>query len=463
MRVAAGYRIVALTVSTALFMQFLDSTALNTAIPTIARDLKVDAVDLNLAIISYQLSMTVLIPLGSAIADRVGQRNAFAVSLLVFAVGSILCATSTTLPALVAARALQGAGGAVMTPVSRFLVIRSSEKSELIAAMNWLFLPGIVGPMIGPVLGGLIVQHASWHWIFLINVPVAVIGMVLAFLLIPDIHDHSDGVIDYKGIALIGPAIFCVMFGLESVANPRAGWEAPALLGGGAVLTWLFIRHARRHPAPVLDLSLLRIGSFRHSLETGTILRTVAAASSFIMPLWFQLGLGLKPAVAGAILIVPTIATMFSRLVGVRLTQLVHPRNVAIWGSALLVASLLINAAFDVGWPLPLFALALAVQSIAMSTAMMVISASTYMDVEQGRMGRASSLFTTLQQLTMSVGVTLGVWTMSGMRLFYATGEHDNRIYSGSILVLAAIAAIGLVTTRKLDVQAMGALRKTSG
>lgn len=456
---AVGYRLVALTVSSAMFMQFLDATALNTAIPTIARDLNVEAVDLNLAILSYQLSMTVLIPVGTAIADRVGQRNAFAIALLVFAAGSILCAMAPTLPALVAARALQGAGGAVMTPVSRLLVIRSSQKSELISAMNWLLLPSIIGPMIGPVTGGLIVQHASWHWIFLINVPVALLGMAMTFLIVPDIRDHSDAPVDYKGIALIGPAIFGLMFGLESAANPHAGWATPALLSGGLLLVWLFARHARSHPFPVLDVTLLNIGSFRHSIQTGAILRTVAAGSSFIMPLWFQLGLGLSPGTTGAILIVPTIGTILSRIVGARVTQVLHPRNVAIGGAMLLVAALLVNAGFNTDWPLFAIGLALAAQSVAVSVAMMVIGASTYMDVEPERMSRASGMYTTVQQLTMSMGVTLGVWAISGMRLFYDTGEHDSRIYSGAVLVLAALAALGLFTTRKLDVEAMGALR----
>jgi EmrB/QacA subfamily drug resistance transporter len=450
---------VALTVSTALFMQFLDSTALNTAIPTIARDLKVQAVDLNLAILSYQLAMTVLIPLGTAVTDRVGQRNAFALSLLVFGAGSVLCALSPSLPALVAARAVQGAGGAVMTPVSRLLVIRSSEKSELISAMNWLLLPSIVGPMFGPVLGGLIVQHWSWHWIFLINVPVAVLGTVLAFAILPDIHDRSEDPVDFWGIALAGPAIFGLMFGLESAANPHVGWLTPALLGSGLLLLLLFIRHARRHPFPVLDLSLLRISSFRHSLETGTILRAVASASGFVMPLWFQLGMGFRPATAGAIMIMPTIGMVLSRIIGVPLTRIVHPRSVAIGGAAMLVAMLFVNTGFDSRWPLPAFAVALTAQSVAISVAMMVISASTYMEVEPERMSRAAALFTTIQQLTLSLGVMLGVWCINGLRLFYATGEHDNRVYSGSILILAALAALGLVSTRKLDVEATGALR----
>lgn len=219
--VAVSYKVVALTVSIAMFMQYLDSSALNTAIPTIARDLRVPAVDLNVAILSYALSLAVLIPVGSTIAERVGQRNTFALSLLVFGAGSILCAMSTSLPALVASRALQGAGGAVMTPVSRLLVIRSSDKSQLMSAMNWLVLPGIVGPMAGPAVGGLIVQHASWHWIFLINVPMAVLGMALTFLLVPPIHDRGGNPVDFKGLVLVGPGIFCLAFGVESAANPN--------------------------------------------------------------------------------------------------------------------------------------------------------------------------------------------------------------------------------------------------
>jgi predicted MFS family arabinose efflux permease len=348
-----------------------------------------------------------------------------------------------------------------MIPVTRLLVVRSAEKSELISAMNWLLMPAIIGPMIGPGLGGLIATHASWHWIFLINIPIALFGAVMTFILIPDIRDHDKSPVDFKGIALVGAAIFGLMFGLESAANPHVGWGAALLLGSGALMFWLFLQHARRHPAPVLDLSLLKIASYRHSVETATILRVITGASSFVMPLWFQLGLGMSPATAGVILIVPTIGTLLSRFLGVPLTRFVHPRNVALGGSAILVVALLFTASFDASWPLPAICLALGIQALAISFPVMVIGASTYLDVEREQISRATGLLTTIQQLTLPLGVIFGVWATSAMRWFYGTGEHDNRIYSNSVILLAMLAALSLITTRRLDAQATAALRPT--
>jgi EmrB/QacA subfamily drug resistance transporter len=457
--VASGYRIVALTVSTALFMQFLDSTALNVAIPAMSRDLGVPAIDLNVAILAYQLAMTVLIPVGSAICDRLGQRNAFVIALFVFMAGSVLCALSASLPALVAARTLQGAGGAVMTPVSRLLVVRAADKSELLNAMNWLLLPSIVGPLMGPVIGGQIVTYYSWHWIFLINVPVALIGMVMTLIVVPDIRETGDAPVDVKGIVLIGPAIFALMFGLESAIHPHAGWQTPALLIAAAVLFWLFLRHVRRVSAPVFDLTLLRIDSFRHSIVTGAIFRTIAIATGFILPLWFQLAMGMSAAKAGAILVVSSIGTIASRLAGVKLTQVVHPRTIAIGGASLVVLALLMTAQLDPAWPLPAFYAVLAFQAVTISIGMMVVSAVAYVDIAPGRMAQAAGLFTTIQQLTMSLGITLGVWTISGMKLFYAAGEHDGRIYSASLMILAVLAITGALSTRQLDVESVGQLQ----
>lgn len=455
-----GYRTVALTVSTALFMQFLDSTTLNTAIPTIARDFGVPAIDLNLAIISYQLSMTVLIPLGTALAERIGQRNAFVLSLFVFMTGSILSAMSTSLPTLIGARMVQGASSAVMVPVSRLLVVRSVDKGELLNAMNWLLIPSIIGPMMGPALAGQIVTYASWPWIFLVNVPVALLGIVMSLIVVPDIRDEVRGPVDTKGMMLIAPAIFALMFGLENAVNPMVWWLSPILLAAGALLLWLFVRHTASSPAPVLDLSLLRITSFRQSVLLGLIFRTAALATGFLMPLWLQLGMGMSAAKAGAILVVSALGTVVSRLVGVRLTEIVHPRSVALGGAVALVFALLVTSRLEAAWPLAAFYCVLAFQAIAMSLAMMVVSALAYVEIEPNQMGSAAGLFTTFQQITMALGVMLGVWTMSIMRFVYHTTETDSRIYSASYLILAAFAAVGAVVMRRLDPEATGALQR---
>lgn len=454
-----GYRIIALTVSTALFMVFLDSAAFVIAIPAMARAFHLPAVDLNVAILANQLSMTVLIPVGSLLAERIGQRNAFVVSLGIFMTGSILCSMANSLGSLVAARALQGAGGAVMMPVSRVLVIRSVDKSELMNALNWLLLPSIIGPMMGPVLGGQLVTYWSWHWIFLINVPVALLGMVMTMIVVPDIRDEVAGGVDARGILLSGAAILTLMFGLDSAAHPRVAWEPAALLAAGALFLWMFLKHVRVAPSPVLDISLMRIASFRHSLAAGAIIRTVIIASGFVVPLWFQLAMGMSAAKAGSIMVISTLGVIVSRLAGVRLAQVVHPRNMAIGGALMLVLAIGLIAQMKPDWPLAAFYAVLAFQAVTFSLSTLVVNAVTYVDIDSASMAQASNFYSMVQQLTMSLGVTLGVWLISGMRLIYATGEHDARVYSASMLILAVLALAGAASASRLDADSTGALR----
>jgi predicted MFS family arabinose efflux permease len=374
-------------------------------------------------------------------------------------VGSVLCSMSNSLLGLVAARALQGSAGAVMMPVSRVLVVRSADKSELLNALNWLLLPSIIGPMMGPVLGGQLVTYGSWHWVFLINVPVALIGVVMTMVVVPDIRDEATGAVDATGILLSGAAILTVMFGLDSAAHPRASWEPLALLSAGAVFLWLFFKHVRATPSPVLDISLMRISSFRHSLVAGAIIRTVIIASGFVVSLWFQLGMGMSAAKAGSILVISSIGVIASRLVGVRLAQVVHPRNMAIGGASLLVLALFMTAQMRPDWPLGAFYAVLGFQAVVFSLSTMVVNAVTYVDVGHSRMGQASNLYSMVQQLNMSLGVTLGVWLISGMRLAYSATEHDGRIYSTSIMILALFALFGVASTSRLDAHSTGALR----
>jgi EmrB/QacA subfamily drug resistance transporter len=456
----ASYRTIALTVSTAVFMQFLDATALNTALPAMARDLHVPAVNLNVAILAYQLPLAAFIPVGNIAADRLGARNAFAASLLVFLMGSLACALSRSLPALVVSRAFQGLGGAVMMPVSRQLVVRSAAKHELVSAMNWLLIPGIVGPLLGPVLGGLIVTYASWHWIFLINLPVALLGIAFTLLLVPDDGARSSARIDVKGVLLIAATIVCLVFGLEGLSHPHAGLDAIALLVAGLVLGFVYVRHAAGNPFAALDLSLLDIASFRHSTIAGTMLRTIVGATGFLLPLWFQLALGMNAAQSGLLIVASTAGALLSRSIGAPLMRRMHPRSLAIAGAICVVATLLLLSAMGPAVPRPLFAVMLLAQGVAISIALMIISAVAYVDVPAERLGAATGLYTTVQQLTLSLGVTAGVWAISAMRWLRDSAPGDGVTYTGSFVMLAGVAALAVYATSKLSHESLGALRK---
>lgn len=455
---AAGYRTIALTASTAVFMQFLDATALNTALPAIARDLVVPAVNLNVAILSYQLAMAALIPVGSMAADRFGARNAFTAALVVFLTGSLLCAASHSLPSLVAARALQGCGGAVMMPVSRQLVVRSAARHELVSAMNWLLVPGIVGPLLGPVVGGLIVTYATWHWIFLINVPVALIGIALTLALVPDDGERLPKRIDMQGIALIATGVVSLMFGLEGIAHPHAGAGSWAAMIAWLLLGWLYVRHATDNPDAVLDLSLLEIGSFRHSAIVGTMQRTIVGAIGFLLPLWFQLAMGMSAARVGTLMVMGALAALSSRFVSAPLMRLAHPRPIIVSGSAALVVTLLLTAELRSGMPFYLFYVVLFAQGLMTSIPLMMVSAAAYVDIPPDRIGAATGLYTMVQQVTLSLGVAAGVWAIAAMRRLAGTTPADGRTYEGSIVMLACLALLALFATRKFDRESLGAL-----
>jgi EmrB/QacA subfamily drug resistance transporter len=456
----AGYRTIALTVSTAVFMQFLDATALNTALPAIGRDLHVPAVNLNVAILAYQLALAAFIPVGNIAADRVGARNAFVASLFVFLTGSLLCALSRSLPALVAARAFQGLGGAVMMPVSRQMVVRSAEKHELVSAMNWLLIPGIVGPLLGPVLGGLVVTYASWHWIFLINVPVALLGIACTLLLVPNEATRTPDRIDVKGVLLIAATIVCLVFGLEGLSHAHAGLDAIGLLAAGLVLGIAYVRHAAGNPSAALDLSLLEVASFRHSMIAGTMLRTILGATGFLLPLWFQLAMGMNAAQAGLLLVASTVGALISRFIEAPAMRRAHPWRVATGGAACVVVTLVALSAVGPALPRPLFAALLLAQGVSVSIAMMIISAVAYVDVPAERLGAATGFYTTIQQLTLSLGVTAGVWTIGAMRWLRHSGPDDGATYSGSLLILAGLAMLAVYATSRLSRESLGALRQ---
>ncbi|HWT31030.1 MAG TPA: MFS transporter [Propylenella sp.] len=459
----ASYRTIALTVSTAIFMQYLDATALTTALPAMARDLDVPAVSLNVAILAYQLSLAAFIPIGNIAADRMGPRNAFAGALSVFLIGSVLCAMSQSLPALVAARAFQGLGGAVMMPVARQIVVRSAAKHELVSAMSWLLIPGTVGPLLGPLVGGLIVTYASWQWIFLVNLPVGLIGIALTFALVPDSGVRISKRIDVPGVLLIAATITCLIFGLEGLARPGAGLTAAGLLVSAVLLGTVYVRHAIGNASAPLDLSLLRIGSFRHSMIAGTLLRIIASGTGFVFPLWFQLSMGMNAAEAGILIVAIALGALISRVLTTHLVRRAHPHSVAVCGAAvvvlvLLAASMLLQPELPKAW---FFAL-LCAQGIAINVALVIISAVAYVDVPSERTGAATGLYTTLQQFTLSLGVTAGVWAIAVMGWF-GHGDTDHATYSGSVVMLAVVAALGVYATGTISRGSLGALRKQDG
>ena len=383
-------RIVPLIVAVALFMENMDSTVIATSLPAIAADIGTDPLTLKLAVTSYLLSLAVFIPVSGWTADRFGARTVFRAAIAVFMLGSIGCALSQSLAHFVVARIVEGIGGAMMTPVARLILVRSVDKRELINAMVWVTLPALIGPLLGPALGGFITTYISWHWIFLINIPIGLAGIVLATIFIEDVRAQTPDPFDPLGMLLAGLGIGGLAFGgsvlgLDLLPLP----VVLALMAGGAVAAYAYVRHARRTPAPVLDLSLLQIPTMRAAVLGGFIYRSGIGAMPFLLPLLLQLGFGLTAFQSGLITL--------SNVVGAMGMKTVIPLILRRFGFKLaLTVNALISAALRV------------VGGFFRSLEFTSLNTIAYADVDQRRMSRATSLVAVAQQLSISTGVAIG-------------------------------------------------------
>ena len=280
-----SYLISALTVACALFMENLDSTVISTSLPAIAKDLHEDPISLKLALTSYLVSLAIFIPASGWAADRFGARKIFRMAILVFTLGSILCGMAATLPGFVGARVIQGLGGAMMVPVGRLLLLRSVERSELVNALSYLTVPALLGPIMGPLLGGFITTYFHWRWIFWINVPICVIGLVLATVFVKDVAGEATWPLDVRGFLLCGLGLSCLLFGLGGAGRGLMPWEAAIFLGGlGVLALTAYVLHARRAAFPLLDLKLLSIKTFRASVMGGSLFRIGIGSIPFFAP-----------------------------------------------------------------------------------------------------------------------------------------------------------------------------------
>ena len=405
----ARERLVPMVVACGLFMENLDSTVLATSLPAIATSLGVNPLRLNLAITSYLLSLAVFIPISGWVADRWGARNVFRAAILVFMTGSICCGLSNSLLQLVASRILQGMGGAMMVPVGRLVILRTVPKEKLVRAMAYLTVPALIGPVIGPPLGGFITTYASWRWIFWINVPVGVLGILLVTRFIDDVREGSVAPLDLFGFVLAASAVTGLMFGFETVGRGLLpAWMVSGLFATGLAAALLYARHAGRAAAPILDLTLLRVQTFRAAVLGGSLFRVGIGALPFLLPLMLQLGFGLTPFHSGLVTFAAAAGALTMKFAAAPIIERVGFKRVLLGTSLISAVSIAIIAGFGPGAPLALLALALLLGGFFRSLHFTSINVIAYADVEPGRMSRATSFMSTAQQLSISMGVGTG-------------------------------------------------------
>src|SRR5690348_2919562 len=306
---------ISLIVACAMFMQSLDSTIIATALPTIADSIGSTPLRLNVAITCYLLSLAVFIPISGWTADRFGARRVFSLAIVVFTLGSIGCGLAQSLWMLVIARIVQGMGGAMMVPVGRLVLLRTVPRSELVRAMSYVSIPALIGPIIGPPLGGFIVTYGSWRWIFFINIPIGALGVALVRLFIENLREATVRPFDVRGFFLTGIGLASLAFGFEMSGRGELPLSAiAALLAAGALCMTLYARHARRVDHPIIDLALMRIPTYRMATLGGFIFRAGLGALPFLMPLMLQVGFGLDPLHSGLITFASAAGAMSNKL-----------------------------------------------------------------------------------------------------------------------------------------------------
>jgi len=403
----AGKRLLPWLVAVAFFMESLDTTILNTAVPTVAAALKVAPLSMKAVLSSYTLSLAVFIPISGWMADRFGTRRVFASAIGLFTLGSFLCGISTNIHELVACRILQGCGGAMMVPVGRLTMVRTFPKYELVRAMSFVAIPGLIGPMLGPIAGGLIVAYFHWRVIFFVNLPIGLIGLVLVYLQLPDYRERSNP-LDFTGLILFGSGVGMLSYVLEVFGEHSLNTQQiVGLLAISLLLLAGYGVHAMRAKYPLLALYLFRIRTFRSAVSGSYFTRLGIGGIPFILPLLYQVGMGFNPVQSGLLMMPQAISAMSLKTTMPRILARFGYRNVLV--SNTIIIGLLIFVFATIGPGTPVWFIVLQGLCYGFFTSLQYTSMNTlvYSDISEQQASGASSIASTMQQMSISFGVAL--------------------------------------------------------
>lgn len=440
------YAVTALIVACAIFMETLDGTVISTSLPAIAADLHEDPIALKLALTSYLLSLAIFIPASGWAADKFGARTIFRTAISIFTLGSILCGLSSTLLEFVAARVIQGIGGAMMVPVGRLVLLRSVARSEVVGALSYLMIPALLGPLCGPLIGGFITTYFHWRWIFYVNVPIGLAGMVLVSLYIKNIRADEAWPLDVKGFLLSGAGLASLIFGLTVAGRGFVGKEIIfGLLTVGSLLLAAYALHARMTKFPILDLRLLAMPTFRASIVGGSLFRIGIGALPFLLPLMLQIGFGMNAFQSGTVTFISAAGAMLMKVTAVPILRWIGFRPVLIFNALLSSVFLASYGFFTPSTPTVVMMGLLLFGGFFRSLEFTSINAITYADVDSVAMSRATSFSAVAQQLSLSLGIAVGAFGVELSQQFRGGTELIAADFRWAFVAVAIISATSVL------------------
>lgn len=435
-----------LILATAIFMENMDSTVIATSLAAIAADIGTDPISLKLALTAYLVALAIFIPISSWMADRFGARRVFRMAMLVFMVGSVGCAFSGSLPEFVLARFVQGMGGAMMGPVARLVLVRATPRHQLVDAMAWLTIPGLIGPIVGPPFGGFITTYFSWHWIFIINLPIGILGMVLVGFALPNEQRNRPRNIDGKGFVLAGLSFALFAFGCSVISLPAL----PPLVGvlaaaAGIGLGYIYLRHALSTEYPLLDLRLLRLPVFRVAVVAGSFFRLGQGATPFLFPLMLQVSFGLSPFQSGMVTFAGAVGALAAKFVANWIFKTFGFKYPLLISTSVSTLGVLAMGFYVPGTPVPLILSVLVFTGFWQSTFWTGSNAFVFADVEDKDAGQANVINQVWGQLMLAMGVALGGGALEMAHRLRGGGTLELADFHVAFYVVAAISAVSIL------------------
>jgi EmrB/QacA subfamily drug resistance transporter len=438
--------IVPLIIGAAAFMQAFDASSVLVALPRMAVEFGVPVISMNMVVVAYLIAATAFLPVCGWAADRFGARRMFLVAVAGFGLASLGCILAPSLGWLISARVVEGCMGALLLPIGRIIVLRGVEREDFAGSLAILTLPVMLGPLMGPTLGGLIVDLASWRWLFGVNIIVAVIGLWAVMRWVDEVPPQRGGPLDLPGFLLIGAALVGLTYGLTALA--RSLLPLPVALGllvGGALCTFAYVRHCRRHAAPVLDFSSLRLPAVRATNIGGLFQRMIVSAVPFLLILLFQPVFGLDARTSGGLLFAGAMGALLGRWLMQPIVARVGVRRFLLVNSVLFASTVALCAAIGPQTPhLAIMALLFA-QGAVRAAQLIGMMTMSYQGVPDREFGSVSTIASVSQQFALSIGIAIAVGMLSGMQALTGTMDLSREVIAPAFLLMAGLSLLSML------------------